>query len=108
MADFLHARIEPFHCGTQRLSTAPVAVGYQFLNCSADQFGQTTKALGNAHAPEALKLFLRESESDHSGLRLEHCEGLRIPAKANAVPKGNRTVFRAEAEHYRSVATLAF
>jgi len=33
---------------------------------------------------------------------------VRIPAKANAVPKGNRTVFRAEAEHYRSVATLAF
>jgi hypothetical protein len=33
---------------------------------------------------------------------------LRIPAKANAVPKGSRTVFRAEAEHYRSVATLAF
>src|SRR6185436_700091 len=33
---------------------------------------------------------------------------LRIPAKANAVPKGSRTVFRAEAEHDRSVATLAF
>ena len=35
-------------------------------------------------------------------------EVLRIPAKANAVPKGSRTVFRAEAEHDRSVATLAF
>jgi hypothetical protein len=33
---------------------------------------------------------------------------LRIPAKANAVPEGSRTVFRAEAEHCRSVATLAF
>ena len=33
---------------------------------------------------------------------------VRIPAKANAVPKGSRTVFRAEAEHHRSVATLAF
>jgi len=33
---------------------------------------------------------------------------MRIPAKANAIPKGSRTVFRAEAEHSRSVATLAF
>ena len=33
---------------------------------------------------------------------------LRIPAKANAIPKGSRTVFRADAEHHRSVATLAF
>jgi hypothetical protein len=33
---------------------------------------------------------------------------LRIPAKANAVPKGSRTVFRADPEHDRSVATLAF
>jgi hypothetical protein len=33
---------------------------------------------------------------------------LRIPAKANAFPKGSRTAFRAEAEHHRSVATLAF
>jgi hypothetical protein len=33
---------------------------------------------------------------------------LGIPAKANAIPKGSRTAFRAEAEHYRSVATLAF
>jgi len=33
---------------------------------------------------------------------------VRIPAKANAFPKGSRTVFRAEAEHHRSVATLAF
>lgn len=33
---------------------------------------------------------------------------VRIPAKANASPKGSRTVFRAEAEHGRSVATLAF
>ena len=34
--------------------------------------------------------------------------GVRIPAKANAIPTGSRTAFRAEAEHYRSVATLAF
>ena len=33
---------------------------------------------------------------------------LRIPAKANAIPKGSRTAFRAEGEHHRSVATLAF
>jgi hypothetical protein len=33
---------------------------------------------------------------------------LRIPAKANTIPKGSRTAFRAEAEHHRSEATLAF
>jgi hypothetical protein len=33
---------------------------------------------------------------------------VRIPAKANAIPKGSRTAFRAEVEHRRSVATLAF
>ena len=33
---------------------------------------------------------------------------LRIPAKANAIPKGSRTAFRAEGEHHRSEATLAF
>jgi hypothetical protein len=33
---------------------------------------------------------------------------VRIPAKANAIPEGSRTVFRAEAEHGRSVATLAY
>jgi len=36
------------------------------------------------------------------------CGVVRIPAKANAFPKGSRTAFRAEAEHHRSVATLAF
>jgi hypothetical protein len=38
----------------------------------------------------------------------EEARELRIPAKANAFPKGSRTAFRAEAEHHRSVATLAF
>jgi hypothetical protein len=32
-------------------------------------------------------------------------DSLRIPDEANAVPKGSRTVFQAEAEHHRSVAT---
>jgi hypothetical protein len=64
--------MEPFHGGTQGLCTAPVAVGYQFLNRGADQLGETTEALGNANISEAVKLFLRESEADYSRLRLEH------------------------------------
>jgi hypothetical protein len=33
---------------------------------------------------------------------------MRIPAKANGYSEGSRTAFRAEGEHDRSVATLAF
>jgi hypothetical protein len=33
---------------------------------------------------------------------------LGIPAKLNNIPEGSRTPFRAEGEHHRSEATLAF
>jgi CO dehydrogenase nickel-insertion accessory protein CooC1 len=33
---------------------------------------------------------------------------VRIPAKANSYSEGSRTAFRAEGEHYRRAATLAF
>jgi len=38
----------------------------------------------------------------------ESCDQLGIPAKLNSIPEGSRTAFRAEGEHHRSEATLAF
>jgi len=50
--------------------------------------------MGDAH---------RESENVRIGSIVVLCyefeRMMRIPAKANAVPKGSRTVFRAEADH---------
>ena len=33
---------------------------------------------------------------------------MEIPAKLNSIPEGSRAPFRAEGEHHRSEATLAF